>query len=74
LLGAIFRTIIVGLSDTPTPSYRRGLLVGLLGSFLVLTIHSLFDNLLVHGMQVQVGLLMGLAIVAAEPPPIPDRS
>jgi putative inorganic carbon (hco3(-)) transporter len=72
LIVSVFATVVMGLRRQPAPGYRRSLLVGLLGSFTVLTIHNLFDNLLVHGMQVQVGLLMGLAVLAAEPPIEPE--
>lgn len=39
---------------------QRHLALGLLASLVVFTIHNLFDNLLVHGMSVQFGLLLGL--------------
>jgi putative inorganic carbon (HCO3(-)) transporter len=68
LMVQIYRSIASGLKASPSGTYRRALLVGLLGSFVVLTVHNLFDNLLVHGMQVQVGLLMGLLVAATDPP------
>jgi hypothetical protein len=34
--------------------------VGLLGSFVVFATHNMFDNLLVHGVGIQVGMLLGL--------------
>jgi hypothetical protein len=40
------------------------LLVGVLGSLVVFTIFSGFDDLLVHGIGMQLGLLLGLAYVA----------
>ena len=67
LLVAVFRTLARGLRLQRPGSFGRALLVGLLGSFIVLCVHNLFDNLLVHGMPVQVGLLMGLAAVNSEP-------
>jgi O-antigen ligase len=66
LLVSVFRTLARGLRAQPAGSFARSLLVGLLGSFIVLCVHNLFDNLLVHGMPVQVGLLMGLAVIGAE--------
>jgi putative inorganic carbon (hco3(-)) transporter len=67
LLVEIFRSLARGLRIQRPGSFRHALLVGLLGSFIVLCVHNLFDNLLVHGMPVQVGLLMGLAAVNSEP-------
>ena len=42
------------------PSFSRALAVGLLGSLVVFCTHNLFDNLLVHGVGIQVGMLLGL--------------
>jgi putative inorganic carbon (HCO3(-)) transporter len=67
LMGVIYRTILRGLKRRPSGSFARALLVGLLGSLVVLTVHNLFDNLLVHGMPVQVGFLLGLISLAADP-------
>jgi O-antigen ligase len=67
LLVAIFRTLARGLRVQRPGSFAHALVVGLLGSFIVLCVHNLFDNLLVHGMPVQVGLLMGLTAVGSEP-------
>ena len=63
LLIVVFRSIAAGLRRQPEGSFGRALLAGLLASFVVLTAHNLFDNLLVHGMQVQVGFLLGLVTV-----------
>jgi hypothetical protein len=56
--------------------FPRLLLIGLLGSFVVLTVHNLFDNLLVHGMQIQVGFLLGLAAISSTvtDPSAPDQT
>ena len=58
-----FRAILrsVGSDGQPLPTpFRRALAVGLLGSLVVFCIHNLFDNLLVHGVGIQVGMLLGL--------------
>lgn len=68
LLGLAFRTIGRGLAQTSADPDRRALLAGILGSFVVLAVHNLFDNLLVHGMQVQVGFLLGAAVSTASAP------
>lgn len=36
--------------------------LGILGSLIALSIHNLFDNLYVHGIGVQVGMLLGLLV------------
>lgn len=46
-----------------TSGVWRGIAIGALGAFVHLSAHNFFDNLYVHGMYVQVALL--LAIVAA---------
>jgi putative inorganic carbon (HCO3(-)) transporter len=65
LMVSTYVVILGGLRRQPSGSFGRALLVGLFGSFVVLTMHNLFDNLLVHGMQVQVGALLGLIVVAS---------
>lgn len=55
----------IALHRPPDP-YWRALLAGILGSLVVFSMHSLFDNLLVHGVNVQVGFLIGLGLVAAD--------
>ena len=39
----------------------QGLALGVLGMWVHLSAHNLFDNLYVHGMAIQIGLLLGLA-------------
>ncbi len=38
----------------------RGVAAGCLGVLVALSIHNLFDNLFVHGMHVQVGIILGI--------------
>ncbi len=46
---------------TASPTvFNRALAVGLLGTFVVFCTHNLFDNLLVHGVSIQIGVLLGL--------------
>jgi O-antigen ligase len=42
------------------PSLRRGLCLGALAALTAFSIHNVFDNMLVHGMAVQIGLILGL--------------
>ena len=47
--------------DPPmSPTFARFLAIGLLGSLTMFSIHNLFDNLLVHGVGIQIGVLLGL--------------
>jgi putative inorganic carbon (HCO3(-)) transporter len=39
----------------------QGLALGVLGMWVHLNVHNLFDNLYVHGMGIQIGLMLGLA-------------
>jgi O-antigen ligase len=49
------------LLDPPlSPAFARVLAIGLLGSLTMFSIHNLFDNLLVHGVGIQIGVLLGL--------------
>jgi O-antigen ligase len=43
--------------------FSRGLALGLLGATVVFAVHSLFDNLLVNSMAIQIGVFLGLAIM-----------
>ncbi|MCC7103524.1 MAG: O-antigen ligase family protein [Chloroflexi bacterium] len=64
-LATVFRAIAGGLKRAALGSESRALLTGLLGSLTVLMVHNLFDNLLVHGMAVQIGALAGLVVAVA---------
>jgi O-antigen ligase len=47
--------------DPPlSPVLARALALGLIGSLAMFSIHNLFDNLLVHGVGIQIGVLLGL--------------
>jgi O-antigen ligase len=47
--------------DPPySPGFARVLALGLLGSLAMFSIHNMFDNLLVHGVGIQIGVLLGL--------------
>jgi putative inorganic carbon (HCO3(-)) transporter len=47
--------------DPPySPAFARALALGLVGSLAMFSIHNLFDNLLVHGVGIQIGVLLGL--------------
>jgi hypothetical protein len=48
------------LEPAYSPAFARALALGLLGSLAVFCIHNMFDNLLVHGVGIQIGVLLGL--------------
>ena len=61
VLWLAFRELLRSLTtDDRRSSFGRALAVGLLGSLAVFCTHNLFDNLLVHGVGIQVGMLLGL--------------
>jgi O-antigen ligase len=54
-------TTMHSLLDAPmSATFARVLAIGLLGSLTMFSIHNLFDNLLVHGVGIQIGVLLGL--------------
>jgi O-antigen ligase len=64
LLGAAYRVVLRGLRRAPRP-LERAALAGVLGSLVTFTAYNAFDNLLVHGVTMQLGLLFALACAAA---------
>jgi O-antigen ligase len=49
--------------------YRYALALGGLGAMIVLHVHNTFDNLYVHSILIQVGLILGLVSASDVPPP-----
>ena len=54
------KAILPALDPPFSPVFARALALGLLGSLAMFSIHNLFDNLLVHGVGIQIGVLLGL--------------
>jgi putative inorganic carbon (HCO3(-)) transporter len=50
----------IGLDPAWSLPLSRALALGLIGSLTLVSIHSMFDNLLVHGVGIQIGVLLGL--------------
>jgi O-antigen ligase len=66
MLGLFFRHLGGALrgSMDQTGSFWRALLAGCLGGLVVFCVHNMFDSLFVHGVNVQIGVLLGLGLVA----------
>ena len=47
-------------------AFWRAVLAGAVGGLVVFCVHNLFDSLFVHSVNVQIGVLLGLGIVAVE--------
>jgi O-antigen ligase len=58
--GALVRSEALG------GAFWRAVLAGVFGGLVVFCVHNLFDSLFVHSVNVQIGVLLGLGIVAAE--------
>ena len=62
-VAAAYALLVGGLRLARAP-LDRALLAAGLGSLVVFCVFNAFDNLLVHGVTMQLGLLLGLAYVA----------
>jgi len=67
ILALTFRTLGSPLlrSAAGGSSFWRALLAGAIGGLVVFCVHNLFDSLFVHGVQIQIGILLGLGLAAA---------
>jgi putative inorganic carbon (hco3(-)) transporter len=50
----------------PPDEFWRAILAGAFGGLVVFCVHNLFDSLFVHSVNVQIGVLLGLGLLAAE--------
>jgi O-antigen ligase len=66
LLVVSYRQVARGVRTGAAAGLERAALLGALGCLVMLTVHNLFDNLLVHGLQVQLGFVLGLIARATE--------
>jgi hypothetical protein len=66
MLGLFFRQLGGALlaSEDQSGSFWRALLAGCLGGLVVFCVHNMFDSLFVHSVNVQIGVLLGLGLVA----------
>lgn len=56
-----------GRSAASADGYRSALGIGILGTWAYLSVHSLFDNLFVQHMQLQLALLLGILVAFTGP-------
>jgi O-antigen ligase len=68
LLGVIFRQFGGALirSEPQRAHFARALLAGVFGGLIVFCVHNLFDNLFVHSVNIQIGVLFGLGLLAVD--------
>jgi O-antigen ligase len=64
-LASVFGRLRQGVRRAARGSLERALLIATLGAFTAFCVHNMFDNMLIHGIGVQLGLILGLAEVAA---------
>ena len=60
-LASVFVRLGRGIRSQRRGSLDRALLVATLGAFTILCVHNTFDNMLIHGIGVQLGLILGIA-------------
>ncbi|MDQ3810537.1 MAG: O-antigen ligase family protein [Chloroflexota bacterium] len=68
LLGLVFVRLgpaLVRVGNRPDQTFWRPVLGGAVGGLVVFSVHNLFDSLFVHSVNVQIGVLLGLGLVAA---------
>src|SRR6202011_2410426 len=53
-------------SESQQSSVWRAVLAGVFGGLVVFSVHNMFDSLFVHSVNIQVGVLLGLGLVAAD--------
>jgi putative inorganic carbon (HCO3(-)) transporter len=68
LQGLAFRQLGGALVDSEgrRHNFWRAVLAGVFGGLVVFSVHNLFDSLFVHSVNIQVGVLLGLGLLAAD--------
>jgi O-antigen ligase len=66
VLGLMFRQLGGPLRHERQPAFWRAVLGGVIGGLIVFCVHDLFDNLFVHGVNVQIGIMLGLGLLAVD--------
>jgi len=57
---------VLAHTEPQKDSFWRALLAGCVGGLVVFCVHNMFDSLFVHSVNVQIGVLLGLGLVAAK--------
>jgi O-antigen ligase len=67
LLGLCYRRLggALARSESQSGTFWRAVLAGVFGGLVVFCVHNLFDSLFVHSVNVQIGVLLGLGLVAS---------
>ena len=67
-LAATFRELASVLlrSQRQARGFWRAVLAGCVGGLVVFCVHNLFDSLFVHSVNIQIGVLIGLGLLAAD--------
>jgi O-antigen ligase len=68
LLGLAFRQLggaLVGSEDR-RDEFWRAVLAGVFGGLVVFCVHNMFDSLFVHSVNIQIGVLLGLGLLATD--------
>jgi O-antigen ligase len=68
LLGLAFRQLGGALvrADFRRDTFWRAVMAGVFGGLVVFCVHNMFDSLFVHSVNIQVGVLLGLGLVAMD--------
>jgi putative inorganic carbon (HCO3(-)) transporter len=68
LLALAFRQLGGALvrSELMRGTFWRAVLAGIFGGLIVFCVHNMFDSLFVHSVNIQVGVLLGLGLVAID--------
>jgi O-antigen ligase len=53
-------------TEAQSGTFWRAVLAGVFGGLVVFCVHNLFDSLFVHSVNIQVGVLLGLGVVATQ--------
>jgi len=68
ILGIAFRQLGGALvrTEAQAGTFWRAVLAGVFGGLIVFCVHNLFDSLFVHSVNIQIGVLLGLGVVAVQ--------
>lgn len=68
LLGVAFSQLggVLARTQSQSDTFWRAVLAGVVGGLVVFSVHNLFDSLFVHSVNVQIGVLLGLGLLAVQ--------